>query len=59
MAEDIFTKDELADYLRITVRMVDKLRSEGMPFFRIGKLIRFKKDEVMKWLEDQQNEAEK
>jgi len=59
MEEEVLTKDELAKYLKITVRMVDKLRTEGMPSFKVGKLIRFKKDEVMEWLENHQQRTEK
>ncbi len=58
MDDRIFTKDELADYLRITVRMVDKLRSEGMPCLMIGRLVRFRKQDVMEWLEERQKKSE-
>jgi len=56
MEEEIWTKEELAEYLKITVRMVDKLRGKGLPYFKVGKLVRFKKDEVMKWFEENNSE---
>ena len=45
-------KKELADKLRISVPMVDKLMREGMPRIKIGKSVRFEYDEVVRWLKE-------
>ena len=50
MEEGIWTKEELAEYLKVTPRMVDKLRKQGMPFLKLGKLVRFNKDETLEWI---------
>ena len=45
-------KKELADKLRISVPMVDKLMREGMPRIKIGKSVRFDYEEVVAWLKE-------
>jgi len=50
MKEEIWTKEELAEYLKITPRMVDKLRKQGMPCFKLGKLVRFNKEDILEWI---------
>lgn len=49
-------KKELADKLRISVPMVDKLMREGMPRIKIGKSVRFEYDEVVRWLKEKGKE---
>jgi excisionase family DNA binding protein len=53
MEEEILTKEELATYLKVTPRTIDRLRKTGLPSFKVGDSVRFKKDEVLKWLEEQ------
>lgn len=45
-------KKELADKLKISVPMVDKLMREGLPRIKIGKSVRFEYDEVVRWLKE-------
>lgn len=52
MEEQVLTKEELATYLKVTQRTIDRLRKEGMPFFKVGTNIRFGKEEVLKWLKE-------
>jgi excisionase family DNA binding protein len=54
MDDEVLTKEELAKLLKTTVRTVDRLRTEGMPFFRIGNMVRFNKAKVLAWLEEQE-----
>lgn len=56
MEEEIFTKEELAKFLKTTIRTVDRLRTEGMPFFRIGNMVRFNKEKVLAWLEEREED---
>jgi len=54
MGEDeVLTKEELAKFLKVTERTVDKMRDKGMPYFKIGTNVRFRKEKVLKWLEEQ------
>lgn len=52
MEKEILTKQQLAELLQVTERTIDRLREEGMPFFKVGKVIRFEREEVLKWLKD-------
>ena len=50
--EEILTREQLAKLLQVTEKTVDRLRKEGMPFFKVGANIRFDKEEVLKWLRE-------
>lgn len=52
MEEQVMTKEELATFLKVTQRTIDRLRKEGMPFFKVGTNIRFDKEEVLNWLKE-------
>jgi excisionase family DNA binding protein len=48
-------KKQVADKFGISVSTVNKYMRDGMPFYKIGagkKLVRFKADEVEKWLKE-------
>jgi excisionase family DNA binding protein len=59
MVDEILTKEELASYLKVTERTIDRLRKKGMPFFKVGDTVRFKKDVVLNWLEENSQEEQK
>jgi excisionase family DNA binding protein len=59
MVDEILTKEELASYLKVTERTIDRLRKKGMPFFKVGDTVRFKKDAVLNWLEENSQEEQK
>jgi excisionase family DNA binding protein len=52
MGEIYFTEKELCEWLRVSRSKVMSLRKEGMPFIKIGKSVRFDKEEVEKWLRE-------
>lgn len=48
---DLLTRKELANELKVTERTVDLWRMhKGLPFIKMGSLVRFEKDKVMEWL---------
>ena len=51
MSNELLTVDELSDILKISRSTIDRWRKEGMPCKRIGRGIRFKFEEVEKWLD--------
>lgn len=51
----MLNKEELAEKLNISVSMVNKLITQGLPHFKIGKSIRFDLKEVKKWLKERMN----
>jgi excisionase family DNA binding protein len=59
MEEDILTKSELAEILKVTEKTIDRLRTKGMPSFKVGTKVRFKKAKVIEWLENQGKDTEK
>lgn len=52
MDEDVLTKEQLSELLKIGVRTVDRLRKEGLPSVRVGNQVRFIKEDVLKWLRE-------
>lgn len=54
MNDEILTIDELAEYLKVSRVTINRLRDRGLPWFKVGKNVRFKKNEVLKWLDEQQ-----
>jgi excisionase family DNA binding protein len=44
------TKQEVADRYRVSVRTIDSwMKSRGMPFFKIGKAVRFCVHDTDEW----------
>lgn len=50
--DEVLTKEEISKLLKVTERTIDKMRDKGMPYFKVGTNIRFRKEKVLKWLED-------
>ena len=49
----ILKPQEAADYLRISIRTLQKLCNEGkVPATRVGKHWRFRKEEIDKWFDE-------
>lgn len=53
----MLNKKELAQKLSISVSMVNKLLTQGMPRINIGKSVRFEYEEVVKWIKERQNQG--
>jgi len=51
MKDEILTREELSKLLKVTERTIDRLRKEGLPWFKVGVNVRFNKEKVLKWLE--------
>ena len=56
MEDEILTVDEVAAYLKLAKKTIYKLVSTNeLPPFRIGKFLRFKKAEVVEWLNNKKD----
>jgi len=44
-------KKEIAEFLGVSWTTIDRWRKDGLPCFKKGREIMFKKDEVIKWIE--------
>jgi len=53
MDDEIITTEELAGYLKVGERTIDRLRKEGLPFIKVRGAIRFEKQKALKWIEKQ------
>ena len=51
---EIMTLKEVAAYLRCSERHMQNLILRGLPHFRVGSLIRFRKEEVLQFLASNQ-----
>lgn len=48
--KDILTVEEACEFLGISRAKLYKLKKEGLPYYKIGKLIRFNKDTILEWI---------
>lgn len=56
MEEGLLTKKEIAKFLKVSEPTIDRWRKKGMPFIKTGKLVRFNREEVLKWFEKNNSE---
>jgi len=58
MAKDFLDINELSECLSIKrSTLYAKVESEEIPFYKIGRLIRFKKEDVERWMESNRREG--
>lgn len=49
----MYTRKQIADYLNVSERTIDRYRDMGMPHYKLPTgSIRFKLDEVEEWLKE-------
>ena len=55
MANSIMTTKQLAEYLGISESLLHTYRADGIGpvYLKLGKLVRYRLDDVEKWLEEQ------
>ena len=52
LSECLLSKEKLGEKLDISVSFINKLmRIEGLPYVKLGKLVRFRVSEVQPWLQ--------
>lgn len=51
MSEKLTTK-ELCTIYKVTKTTIENWRREGMPFEKLGKIVRFNQEEVEQWLKN-------
>lgn len=50
MADELMTTAELAAWLKVTHAAIWKWRKDGMPYIGSGKTMRYRREEVLDWL---------
>ncbi len=56
--DELLTTAELCAWLKVTRDTTWKWRKEGMPFIGGGRFIRFRKDDVLQWLNERRDTDE-
>lgn len=57
LTDKLMTTKDLMEYLQVSQRTVYNFRDAGMPIIKIGSIIRYKKDEVDKWMAEKNEEV--
>lgn len=56
MSDEILTLKEVAEYLKLAEKTAYRLALEGkLPGFKVGGSWRFKREDILKWIEEQKN----
>ncbi len=56
MTDEILTLKEVAEYLKLAEKTAYRLAAEGkLPGFKVGGSWRFKREDVLIWIEKQKN----
>lgn len=53
---EILTSEDVAELLRVSERTIHRMVRAGLPCFRIGRAVRFRKDRVQAYIERLSNE---
>ena len=53
---EVLTTEEVAGFLKVSPSTVKRMVRAGMPCFRIGRAVRFRKDRIQSYLERISNE---
>lgn len=58
-SDEILTREEVADYLKLPLRTVDYLTASGqLPYSRVGRrLVRFSRQRLDQWFRSRENVA--
>jgi len=52
MPDKIMNKNEIADYLKMSIPSIDRyMKTEGLPYKKIGKSVRYVREEIDAWIE--------
>ena len=58
MSDEILTLKEVADYLKLAEKTAYRLAAEGkLPGFKVGGSWRFKREDVLQWIEEQKGKG--
>lgn len=57
--KQLYTTQEIAKMLSVSEKTIYNFRLEGMPYKTLGRSVRFDADEVIEWVDNQNNEEVK
>lgn len=50
--ENLLTKKDVATLLNLSVSMINKLMTKGLPYIKIGKSVRFDEESILNWIKE-------
>lgn len=54
MPQQVMNKEQLCKFIGISRSTLDALRKQGLPWYRLGKSVRFNLEAVLEWLKEQE-----
>ena len=58
MSDEILTLKNVADYLKLAEKTAYRLAAEGkLPGFKVGGSWRFKREDILNWIEEQKQKG--
>jgi len=56
--ENLKTVEQLADYLQVKNQWIyERVKNNEIPFIKVGRFIRFKKEEIDQWIKERETPA--
>jgi len=49
----LIKKKELANKINMSIASIDRFMTKGLPYYKLGKSVRFEYDEVLEWIKKQ------
>ena len=49
----MLTKKDLAEHYKVSVPTIDRMMTQGLPYTKFGKSVRFELEKVKEWIEQQ------
>ena len=57
MSMDLMDMKDLMGFLKVKRSTIYKLREEGLPVIHLGRVVRFDREEIIRWLRDRQHSS--
>lgn len=57
MSMDLMDMKDLMGFLKVKRSTIYKLREEGLPVIHLGRVVRFDREEIIRWLKERQHSS--
>jgi|TARA_B100000683_G_C12221192_1_gene445066 excisionase family DNA binding protein len=52
MSDNLLSKKDLSEYLKCSIGMVDKLMTNNLPYYKVGRNVKFRLEDINEYLEE-------
>ena len=52
MSDNLLSKKDLSEYLKCSIGMVDKLMTNNLPYYKVGRNVKFRIEDINDYLEE-------